>query len=99
LSWAHNTFLQKRLIRSVQYINIPVPLLQPARDASLEPSRILGAEEHDWANHSQPKSSPVQGPRMSEATVCRRQRHACIGGRCECVSGCECAPEQHAVHE
>jgi dienelactone hydrolase len=44
LSWAHNTFLQKRLIQSVQDINIPVLLLQPARDASLAPSRILGAE-------------------------------------------------------
>jgi dipeptidyl aminopeptidase/acylaminoacyl peptidase len=44
LSWANNTFLQKRLIRSVQDIAIPVLLLQPARDASLEPSRVLGAE-------------------------------------------------------
>jgi len=44
LSWTHNAFLQKRLIQSLQDINIPVLLLQPARDASLEPSRILGAE-------------------------------------------------------
>jgi len=44
LSWDGNPFLQKRLIQSVRGINIPVLLLQPARDASLEPTRALGGE-------------------------------------------------------
>src|SRR5437763_1094054 len=44
LSWNGNRYLQQRLVTAVQKINIPVLLLQPPRDASLEPSRVLGAE-------------------------------------------------------
>jgi carboxymethylenebutenolidase len=77
LSWAHNSFLQ---IQSFQKINIPVLLLQPARDASLEPSRVLERKQRDWANPSQPKSTPIPGPRMSEATVSGAPK-GCMFGR------------------
>jgi dienelactone hydrolase len=44
LSWEGNPLLQKRLLQAVRRIEIPVMLLQPPKDASLEPSRVLGAE-------------------------------------------------------
>ena len=44
LSWAGNPPLQDRLILATQRIEIPVFLLQPPRDASLEPTRVLGRE-------------------------------------------------------
>ena len=44
LSWNGNPLLQERLIQAVPKINIPVMLIQPPKDTSLEPSRVLGAE-------------------------------------------------------
>src|SRR6185295_15062136 len=44
LSWNGNPLLQKRLISAAQRIEIPVFLIQPPKDASLEPSRVLGRE-------------------------------------------------------
>jgi len=72
LSWAHNTFLQKRLIQSLQDINIPVLLLQPARDASLEPSRILGTEAARLGKPLTTKVYPDTGP--------EDERGHCFGG-------------------
>ena len=43
-SWTANPLLQKRLVQAVRTIEIPVMLLQAPKDASLEPSRVLGAE-------------------------------------------------------
>jgi carboxymethylenebutenolidase len=72
LSWAHNTFLQKRLLQSLQGINIPVLLLQPARDASLEPSRVLGAEAARLGKSLTTKVYPDTGP--------ENERGHCFGG-------------------
>jgi dienelactone hydrolase len=44
LSWSGNPLLQNRLISAAQKIEIPVFLIQPPKDASLEPSRVLGRE-------------------------------------------------------
>jgi carboxymethylenebutenolidase len=44
LSWAGNPVLQDRLVLAAQRTEIPVFLIQPPRDASLEPSRVLGRE-------------------------------------------------------
>jgi len=44
LSWRGHTVLQNRLIGAVRRINMPVLLIQPPKDASLEPARVLGAE-------------------------------------------------------
>ena len=44
LSWGGNPLLQDRLIAAVRKIRIPVFILQPPRDASLEPVRVLGRE-------------------------------------------------------
>jgi dienelactone hydrolase len=44
LSWEANPLLQQRLVAAAQKIEIPVFLLQPPRDASLQPSRVLGDE-------------------------------------------------------
>jgi dipeptidyl aminopeptidase/acylaminoacyl peptidase len=43
-SWNRNPLLQERLLSAVQKIEIPVFLIQPPRDASLSPSRVLGDE-------------------------------------------------------
>jgi carboxymethylenebutenolidase len=72
LSWNGNSFLQKRLLDSLQGINIPVLLLQPARDASLEPSRVLGAEAARLGKPLTTKVYPDTGP--------EDERGHCFGG-------------------
>jgi carboxymethylenebutenolidase len=44
LSWNGNPLLQNRLIIAARRTEIPVFLIQPPKDASLEPSRVLGDE-------------------------------------------------------
>jgi dienelactone hydrolase len=44
LSWRGHLLLQERLIEAVRRIDIPVLLIQPPNDASLEPAKRLGAE-------------------------------------------------------
>jgi dienelactone hydrolase len=72
LSWQHNPQLQRRLVQSVRNINIPVLLLQPAKDASLEPSRVLGDEFRRLGKPFSGKIYPAVGPEDE-------QRH-CFGG-------------------
>jgi dienelactone hydrolase len=72
LSWDGNPFLQKRLIQSVRGINIPVLLLQPARDASLEPTRALGGEAARLGKSFTTKVYPDTGP--------EDERGHCFGG-------------------
>jgi dienelactone hydrolase len=72
LSWSHNDALRRRLIQTVHGINIPVLLLQPARDASLEPSRVLGAEAARLGKPFSIKVYPDTGP--------EDQRTHCFGG-------------------
>jgi carboxymethylenebutenolidase len=72
LSWNNNPLLQKRLLQSLQGINIPVLLLQPARDASLEPSRVLGAEAARLGKPLTTKVYPDTGP--------EDERGHCFGG-------------------
>ena len=59
-------------MRSVRNINIPVLLLQPAKDASLEPSRVLGDEFRRLGKPFSGKVYPAIGPEDE-------QRH-CFGG-------------------
>jgi carboxymethylenebutenolidase len=72
LSWQHNPELQRRLVQGVRNINIPVLLLQPAKDASLEPSRVLGDEFRRLGKPFSGKIYPAVGPQDE-------QRH-CFGG-------------------
>lgn len=44
LTWDRTPEIQERLTQSVRAISIPVLLIQPPKDASLEPARVLGAE-------------------------------------------------------
>jgi dienelactone hydrolase len=62
LSWEENPLLQKRLIASVRAITIPVLLLQPPKDASLQPSRVLGAEARRLGRPLTIKVYPDTGP-------------------------------------
>ena len=72
LSWDHNILLRKRLMQAVQGIKIPMLLLQPARDASLEPSRVLGAEAIRLGKPFTTKVYPDSGP--------EDERGHCFGG-------------------
>jgi len=72
LSWVHNPLLQKRLTQAVQRINVPVLLLQPARDASLEPSRVLGGEATRLGKSFTTRVYPDTGP--------MEERGHCFGG-------------------
>jgi dienelactone hydrolase len=44
LPWEPNPEIQNRLIAAVRNITIPTLLVQPPKDASLKPSRVLGEE-------------------------------------------------------
>jgi carboxymethylenebutenolidase len=72
LSWNGNPDLRGRLQAAVSRIDIPVFLIQPPRDASLEPARILGPilERRSAANRVK-----VYPPTMPDA----QQTH-CFGG-------------------
>jgi dienelactone hydrolase len=43
-TWESNSLIQKRLITAVDRITMPMLLIQPPKDASLEPAKVLGAE-------------------------------------------------------
>ncbi len=72
LSWEGNPLLRQRLLQAVRKIEIPVMLLQPPKDASLEPSRVLGAEFKRLGKRYSGKVYPAEGPED-------QQRH-CFGG-------------------
>jgi carboxymethylenebutenolidase len=63
LSWSSNPLLRDRLVHAVRNINVPVMLLQPPKDASLEPSRVLGAEFARLGKAYTGKIYPASGPR------------------------------------
>jgi dipeptidyl aminopeptidase/acylaminoacyl peptidase len=71
-SWATNPLLQERLRRAARQIAVPVLLLQPAKDDSLEPSRVLGGEFVKLRKPYVGKVYPAEGPE-------EEQRH-CFGG-------------------
>jgi len=71
-SWESNPLLRDRLLRAVRNIAVPVMLLQPAKDDSLEPSRVLGAEFVKHKKSYVGKVYPGTGPD-------EEQRH-CFGG-------------------
>jgi carboxymethylenebutenolidase len=62
LSWNGNPLLRERLVKAVHRIEIPVMLLQPPKDASLEPSRVLGAEFTKLGKRYVGKIYPAEGP-------------------------------------
>lgn len=72
LSWEGNRYLRARLVQAVGRINIPVLLIQPPKDASLEPSRVLGAEATRSGRPLTVKVYPATGP-------AKEQGH-CFGG-------------------
>jgi len=72
LSWDSNEYLRSRLIKAVRQIDIPVLILQPAKDASLAPSRALAAEAATLHKPLTAKVYPATGPE-------KEQQH-CFGG-------------------
>ncbi len=72
LSWHDNSWLRDRLLKAVRRINIPVLMLQPSGDASLEPTRVLGAEFRRLSKDFTGKIYPAEGPEA--------ERQHCFGG-------------------
>ncbi len=62
LSWATSPELQARLQHAAQRIAIPVLLIQPPRDASLEPAHLLGPLLAKGNPRSHTTIYPVEGP-------------------------------------
>ena len=73
LSWRGHPVLQERLIATVGRIGIPVRLLQPPEDASLEPAKRLGAEARRLGKRS-------FTTRVYPASMPEDQRGHCFGG-------------------
>jgi len=73
LSWRGHEVLQQRLVEAVRHVEIPVLLLQPPKDASLEPARVLGAEAKRAG-----KSSFTA--KVYPATIPESQQGHCFGG-------------------
>lgn len=72
LSWERSDFLQERLTQAVRRLQVPTLLIQPAQDASLAPSRVLGAEAARLGKSLTVKVYPATGP-------AKEQSH-CFGG-------------------
>jgi len=66
LSWNGNSYLRERLIEAVRRINIPVLLLQPARDASLNPAKVLGEQASRLGKPFTVKVYPPAGPESEQ---------------------------------
>ena len=62
LSWAGNPDLRARLKTAAARIRVPVFLIQPPKDASLEPARVLGPELQRHNPHTRVKIYPAEGP-------------------------------------
>jgi len=72
LSWNGNTLLRDRLVAAVRKTEIPVFIIQPPKDASLEPSRVLGAELERRGTQHAVKVYPADMP--------EDQQGHCFGG-------------------
>jgi len=67
LSWNNSPDLQARLKDAVSKIDIPTFLIQPAKDASLEPSRVLGPILTRKNAANRVKVFPAVGPDAQQA--------------------------------
>ena len=72
LSWEGNKYLQERLKTASRKISVPTMLLQPPKDASLGPSKVLGAELKHLGAQFTGKVYPATGP--------EDQQGHCFGG-------------------
>lgn len=72
LSWDQSEPLRTLLSQTVRRVDIPVLLIQPAKDASLGPSRVLGAEAARLKKPVTTRVYPATGPE-------KEQSH-CFGG-------------------
>ncbi|HLF69629.1 MAG TPA: prolyl oligopeptidase family serine peptidase [Actinomycetota bacterium] len=62
MMWAGNPDIRARLKTAVIRIRIPVFLIQPPKDASLEPARVLGPKLEQRNKLSRVKIYPAEGP-------------------------------------
>lgn len=72
LSWRGNPDLRERLEQAVTRISIPVFLIQPPKDASLEPANVLGPLLEKRNSSNRVKIYPAVGP--------EDQQVHCFGG-------------------
>jgi hypothetical protein len=67
-----NARLRDRLVEAVRTTDVPVFVIQPPKDASLEPSRVLGAELQRRGKRHVVKVYPAEMP--------EDQQGHCFGG-------------------
>jgi carboxymethylenebutenolidase len=72
LNWGHNPDLETRLKQAVNRIDVPVFLIQPPKDASLGPARVLGPMLERRNTLSRVRIYPPEGP--------EDQQQHCFGG-------------------
>lgn len=72
LSWDGNPFLRTRLLNAVARLDIPVLLIQPPKDDSLAPARVLGKQAALLGKPLTAKVYPAEGP--------EEQQGHCFGG-------------------
>jgi hypothetical protein len=60
-SWEGNKLLQARMIKAVDGIKMPILIIQPSADTSLEPGKVLGAELQRLGQPYQLKIFPPSG--------------------------------------
>jgi dienelactone hydrolase len=72
LMWERNDYLRERLVKAISVTHILVLLIQPAKDASLGPSHVLGAAALRAGSPLTVKVYPATGP-------ANEQEH-CFGG-------------------
>ncbi len=83
LSWASAPPLQDRLKQAVRRIEIPVLLIQPPKDASLEPARVLGdgrRPARGKVRDSMPRSTQRRCPTANKCTASAARKACTIGG-------------------
>jgi hypothetical protein len=73
LTWERTPEIQERLKKAAREISIPVLLVMPPKDASLEPARVLGEEA---ARHGKKQFRTKVYP----ATMPDSQQVHCFGG-------------------
>ncbi len=72
LSWNNNPLLRDRLVEAVRKTEIPVFVIQPPKDASLDPARVLGAELQ--------QRGPQHAVKVYPAEIPEDQQWHCFGG-------------------
>src|SRR5262249_58915839 len=80
-SWNGNGPLRERLVAAARKTEIPVFLIQPPQDASLEPSRVIGVELERRGKQNAAEGYPPEMPEDQQGHCLRRARRTPVFGQ------------------